>query len=180
MKRIAVIALIILAGACTAGTLQAQSHEVRANVPFDFDVGSKTLPAGHYTFFTEPNDTVVIRKYRIPSHYLSRTEEASTGRNVSQLVFDRYGDHYFLREISCPSIALNVEIPPSKLEKQVREQRAWLGPEHDVACPELGTGLVCQAPIQHVFGRGDRLIVYITVTNSGSAAKEAANVVGRP
>jgi hypothetical protein len=129
MKRFAAIALVVLAGACTAGTLQAQNHEVRANVPFDFAVGSKTLPAGHYTFFTEPNDTVVIRSTEYQATILSRTEEVSTGRSyASHLVFDRYGDHYFLREISCPSIALDVEIPPSKLEKQVRVQRAWLGP----------------------------------------------------
>ena len=128
MKRFAAIALVVLAGACTAGTLQAQSHEVRANVPFDFAVGSKTLPAGHYTFFTEPNDTVVIRNVDYQVTILSRTEEDSSVGHGSRLVFDRYGDHYFLREISCPSIELNVEIPPSKLEKQVREQRAWLGP----------------------------------------------------
>ncbi len=129
MKRFAAIALFVLAGACTAGSLQAQSHEVRANVPFDFAVGSKTLPAGHYTFFTEPNDTVVIRSTEYQATILSRTEEASSrGSYASRLVFDRYGDHYFLREIRCPSIALNVELPPSKLEKQVRDQRAWLGP----------------------------------------------------
>jgi hypothetical protein len=129
MKRFAAIALVVLAGACTAGTLQAQSHEVRANVPFDFAVGSKVLPAGRYTFFTEPNDTVVIRSTDYKATVLSRTEETSSGRSyASHLVFDRYGDHYFLREIRCPSIAMNVELPPSKLEKQVREQRAWLGP----------------------------------------------------
>ncbi len=131
MKRIAVIALIILAGFCTAGSLQAQSHEVRANVPFDFNVGSKHLPAGNYTFVTEYLDNLVeIQNRDQKIAVLSMTEDASTpAGNVSQLVFHRYGDQYFLREIQCPSVALNVEIPRSKQEKQVHTQMAWLGPE---------------------------------------------------
>jgi len=130
MKRFAAIALVVLAGACTAGSLQAQSHEVRANVPFDFAVGSKTLPAGHYLFFTEPNDTVVISNGEYKITILSRTEEGNqSGSYMSKLVFNRYGEHYFLREIRCPSIALNVEIPASKLERQTRTQMAWLGPD---------------------------------------------------
>jgi hypothetical protein len=129
MKRFAAIALVVLAGACTAGTLQAQSHEVRANVPFDFAVGNKQLPAGHYTFFTEPNETVVIRSTEYKATILSRTEEGGSKGYLSRLVFDKYGDQYFLREIRCPSVAINVVIPPSKLEKQVRVQKAWLGPE---------------------------------------------------
>jgi hypothetical protein len=130
MKRFAAIALVVLAGAFTAGTLQAQSHEVRANVPFDFAVGNKQLPAGHYTFFSEPNNTVVIRNNDYQVTILSRTEDTGhISGYVSHLVFNKYGDHYFLREISCPSIAVNVQIAPSKLEKQTQVQRAWLGPE---------------------------------------------------
>ena len=130
MKRIGAIALVLLASAFTAGTLQAQSHEVRANVPFDFAVGSKQLPAGHYTFIAEPNDMVVIDNTDYKITILSRTEETGNAATyVSHLVFNKYGDHYFLREIRCPSIATNVEIPASKLEKQVRQQRAWLGSE---------------------------------------------------
>jgi hypothetical protein len=130
MKRIAVIALIILAGFCTAGSLQAQSHEVRANIPFDFSVGGKHLAAGNYSFVSESNDTIVIRNYKDQSEVLSKNFDTErTAANVSELVFNKYGDQYFLREIQCPSIALTVEIPRSRAEKQVRSQMAWLGPE---------------------------------------------------
>jgi hypothetical protein len=130
MKRFAAIALVVLAGAFTAGTLQAQSHEVRADVPFDFAVGNKQLPAGNYTFFSEPNNTLVISNNDYKVTILSKTEDRGhISGYVSHLVFNKYGDHYFLREITCPAIAINVEIPPSKLEKQTRVQRAFLGPE---------------------------------------------------
>lgn len=131
MKRFPAIALIVLAGACTAGSsLLAQSHEVRANVPFDFAVGNKQMPAGSYKFFAQPNDTIVIANDKQEITVLSRTEEAGDSRVYSStLVFDKFGDQYFLREIRCPSIGTNVELPPSKLEKQIGTQRAWLGPE---------------------------------------------------
>jgi hypothetical protein len=130
MKRIPIIALLGMASVCTAGSLQAQSHEVRANVPFNFTVGSKQLPSGSYKFFSEPNDTVVIRNNSGQIAVLSRTEEVGNAQGYSsRLVFNKYGDRYFLSEILCPSIAMDVEIPKSKLEKQVRSQQAWLGPQ---------------------------------------------------
>ena len=129
MKRFPVIALVVLASACAAASLQAQSHEVRADIPFSFAVGSKQLPAGHYTFLTGPSYTMVIRNTDRETTILSKTEEAfhSVGY-LNILVFNKYGDDYFLREIRCPSIAMNVEIPQSKLEKQIRVQAAGLGP----------------------------------------------------
>jgi len=130
MKRFATIALVALAAACTAATLQAQGHEVRADVPFAFAVGTTVLPTGHYSLTFEPNDPLVIRSTDHRITVLSRTEVGtSPAGNATVLVFDKYGDHYFLREIRCPSIALNAEIPPSKLEKQIRVQMAWRGPD---------------------------------------------------
>lgn len=130
MKRIALIALIVLAGFCTAGSLQAQSHEVRANVPFDFTVGNKQLPAGSYRFFSDPHDLIWIQNSDQQIGVLSRTEEVGySPKYVSELVFNKYGDRYFLKEIDCTSIGLDVDIIPSKLEKQVRTQQAWLGPQ---------------------------------------------------
>ncbi len=129
MKRLSVIApLVVLAGAWTAASLRAQNHEVRADIPFSFAVGSKQLPAGHYTFLTGPTYTMVTRNTDRETTILSKTEEAFHAVGyLNILVFNKYGDDYFLREIRCPSIAMNVEIPQSKLEKQIRVQAAGLG-----------------------------------------------------
>ena len=129
MKRFPVVALVVLASACTAASLQAQSHEVRADIPFSFAVGSKLLPAGHYTFLTGPSYTIVVRNTDREITILSKTEEAFHAVGyLNILAFNKYGNDYFLREIRCPSIAMNVEIPQSKLEKQIRVQAAGLGP----------------------------------------------------
>lgn len=129
MKKFAAIALVVLAGVCTSG-LQAQSHEIRADVPFSFVVGNQQLPAGQYTFHTEPSFTFVLGNANYQFAILSRTEDAGSVKGFfNTLVFDKYGDQYFLREIRCPSTALNVELRQSKLEKQARVQRAGLAPE---------------------------------------------------
>jgi hypothetical protein len=130
MKQFPVTGLLILASACTAASLQAQSREVRADVPFSFAVGSKQLPAGHYTFVTGPSDTILTRNTDNEVVFLTRTENAYHPVGyLNVLVFNKYGDDYFLREIRCPSIAMNVEIPQSKMEKQIRVHTARLGPD---------------------------------------------------
>ena len=130
MKRFPVIALLALAGIATAGSLQAQSREVRAKIPFDFVVSGKQLPAGNYSFLSQPDEAMVIRNADQRVTVLSLTHDVSgTTTGTSRLVFNKYGDHYFLNEILCPTIALNVELPQSKQEKQIRSQQAFLGPD---------------------------------------------------
>ena len=43
---LATLSLVALMG---AGSLYAQSEHLRVNVPFDFDLGGQTFPAGDYT-----------------------------------------------------------------------------------------------------------------------------------
>ena len=133
MTRFRVTSLLILATLCMAGIAEAQDREIRANVPFDFVVGNKHLPSGSYQFFTSfvrSSNTILIRNAHQQIVMLSMAGDAGNfPGNVSRLVFYKYGDHYFLREIHCPTVALNVAFPQSKQEKQTRRQMAWLGPD---------------------------------------------------
>jgi hypothetical protein len=133
MKRFRVISLLILTGLCTAGISKAQNGTIRANVPFDFAVGSKLLPSGSYQFFTssaQSNHTIFIRSADQQIIMLGMTgEDSNLPGNVTRLVFYKYGDHYFLRDIHCPTMSLNIAFPQSKLEKQTRQQMAWMGPD---------------------------------------------------
>ena len=130
MKRFAVISLLVLAGFCTAGVARAQDHEIRANVPFDFTVASKHLPSGSYQFLKASDGTIVIRNAdeRVALVTLTSPGEVRPGY-YSRLVFHKYGDAYFLREIHCSSVAVNADFPRSKQEKQLHEHMAFLGPD---------------------------------------------------
>ncbi|MBV8632771.1 MAG: hypothetical protein JOZ83_17740 [Silvibacterium sp.] len=130
MKRFGIISLLVLAGFCTAGIAQAQTREVRAKVPFDFVVAGKTLPAGDYRLYAQPAGTILIRNTDQGDaiYSMTRPGEIVPGQS-SVLVFYKYGDSYFLREIHCTNISVNANFPESKQEKQIHDHVAWLGPD---------------------------------------------------
>jgi hypothetical protein len=137
MKRFTAIVLVMLAGLFTAGRLQAQNHEVRANIPFNFIVNGKQLPPGSYRFSSDSYATVIIQNRNQPIAVLSKVVAADGAPlDVSRLVFHRYGDQYFLSEIRCALVGMNVEIPRSKLEKQARTQQASLEPDRVLVAAE--------------------------------------------
>jgi len=127
MKRIAAIALFIIAGFIGSGRAMAQDHAVQATVPFDFTVADKLLPSGTYTITPESSGVIMIQNYDKHVQVLTTTSyDSHESRNGGKLVFDRYDDQYFLREILCQSAAMNVNVAPSKQEKRARIQQASL------------------------------------------------------
>ena len=91
--------LVILA----ATSVYAQISNVLgvAKIPFKFSVGNKVLPAGEYTVSQMTPDTLVIRNvdFSASDIVLTIPTRAGTTPNESELVFNRYGDQYFLSEV---------------------------------------------------------------------------------
>jgi hypothetical protein len=128
MKRIPIIALFTLASLVSAGNVLAQTREVRAFVPFDFSVGNKLLPAGNYAFIAEKQDQILIRSNdQSQFAVLTRTADGDQTKWIDgKLIFNKYGDQYFLSEVLCSSAAFNVDIPTSRMEKNAQHQMAEL------------------------------------------------------
>jgi len=131
MKRNFAIALLALSTLAGAGKALAQSNAVQATVPFEFTVGGKLLSADTYTITSPRPGLILIQSADNRSWAMT---SASQGNNESatgsQLVFEKYGDRYFLHEVRCPQVAwMNVRIPASKLEKRVQMQEAKYGGE---------------------------------------------------
>ena len=61
MKRLTAIALLALASLFTAGVAMAADRGAQANVPFAFNVGDKTFPAGVYTVHSPDTDLIELR-----------------------------------------------------------------------------------------------------------------------
>jgi hypothetical protein len=86
------------------------------------------MPAGEYIVSRPDSHLVKIqsadRQYValvVSSH--SYDEAGATGK----VVFDKYGEYYFLRRILSPTnTTLNLDIPSGKAEKRVRTQEARL------------------------------------------------------
>lgn len=125
MKRITAFTLLALAGAIATGKALAQEHQVRAEVPFAFTVGNKTLPAGSYSI-TRVSATVIAIRDRddAGTSVLSMTSQEDPNQAKNVLVFDKYAGRYFLREILCESGGMDVSLPWSKSEAHARQLEA--------------------------------------------------------
>ena len=95
-------ALAALALTCISPTIAlGQSGVIRVNIPFDFYLGSQKLPAGEYTVVRHA-DPALIHLYDGNGHTSAALSNAVSNRSKTwdaQLVFNRYGDQYFLSEV---------------------------------------------------------------------------------
>jgi hypothetical protein len=94
---------------------------IRAEIPFDFQVGSKRLPKGEYVI-ESVNDagTLTIRNAKKGKAVTFMTVRGKMmDKPKSRLVFHRYGDQYFLARVWDGSSDTILKLDKSKTEKKV-------------------------------------------------------------
>jgi hypothetical protein len=104
----------------------AQIRVVRANIPFDFTVGTKTMPSGEYLISL--NGAGMLRVAQTNGAKVEGIIAAPvTGseNNAPRLLFHRYGDHSFLAEVWVGEMSVShrlyaspAELELAKAEKQ--------------------------------------------------------------
>ena len=101
---------------------QAQST-FRAEIPFDFVVANKRLPAGEYQVKPATEKAMLIQSKDASSSALAMTigVDGKTS-DAGKLVFNRYGDQYFLSKIWLPSSDSGRELTKCRLEREVAAQ----------------------------------------------------------
>jgi hypothetical protein len=116
------------------------TYGVQANIPFEFAVSGKVLPGGEYVVRQDRWTFLTIQSRDGSNGVLAQANSAQskTPRQEATLVFDRVGDHYFLAQIWEPGSDTGVQIPRSKMERELikRTLARSLGGEHQ-AGPEL-------------------------------------------
>ena len=118
------IATIILVGAFTA-TAHAQtvrSQPMLATIPFDFHVGSKTLPAGKYTItvINPASDRKVLQIRSSDGRSVAITQTTGvigTASEKTKLVFHRYGDQYFFAQAQMAGDTMSLAALKSSKER---------------------------------------------------------------
>ena len=82
---------------------QSTANKVVANVPFEFSVGYKMLPAGDYSVqsIVSAGNGLLIQSTdgKISALRLSEATRQIKERTKARLVFHRYGQRYFLAEV---------------------------------------------------------------------------------
>ena len=118
----AIVAVAVVASVAAAS---AQTTDSIAKVPFPFTVGNKTLPRDVYRIWRLPGhlDVVQITGARSGAIVISQPEGPDRADPSPRLVFHRYGDNYFLREIRMPD-NVGLALPATRLERDAAEKIA--------------------------------------------------------
>jgi hypothetical protein len=96
--------LLIAASFCATSAHAQIIGRVEAQVPFQFHVGNTTLPAGTYVIHRlDDNDGTVMQISRKDGTMSALFDVESTQANSTpektELIFNKYGDRYFLSEM---------------------------------------------------------------------------------
>ena len=111
-----------------AGTASAQNGlNLAADIPFEFTVGSTTLPAGTYAV----EDRTVLGMIVVRSTDGSRTglavgipAQAKATAGQAKLVFNRYGDRHFLAQVWTSSGNWGCEIRKDRSQRELAHRAA--------------------------------------------------------
>ena len=114
---------IVLSVLVAEGVAQT-SHQLEVNVPFNFTVCSEQLPAGKYKLrpISSADPRLVIMSsdnYRAAVISCAHDVQAPKRTTTGKLVFNRYGNEYFLSELW-----LRDEMTGRELLKSEREEAA--------------------------------------------------------
>jgi hypothetical protein len=110
----------LLIGLAIAPVSAQTTTRLSANIPFEFMVGSTTLPAGEYTVSSQfLSGALGIRSAdgREGALVLANPME-SPNSDQAKLVFNRYGNQYFLSQIWTANRSMGYEVPKSKVERE--------------------------------------------------------------
>lgn len=103
-KQLISLICVLLISAAAAGDCWALSRMLKVDIPFAFEVENQQLPSGTYwlDFITTGDGSLqVIRGVHGKALIFSTTSTSSQNASaITKLIFHRYGDRYFLTEIS--------------------------------------------------------------------------------
>lgn len=128
------IAIMFIYGVLAVGA-EAQSvssQTIRANVPFAFNVGQKSLPAGVYTVSilnpASDRKALQIRSEdgRVSAIIQTVGVDGSLGDNAkladnAKLVFRRYGDRYFFAQAQLAGDSTSLATSRTRVERSVQQ-----------------------------------------------------------
>jgi len=119
--------------------------DLEANIPFAFHAGNAKLPAGTYRIHVLDTTDLSVMEITSADGSVSALFEVDSAQanaipTKSELIFNKYGDHYFLSQLFDQGSADGSQVPKSRYEKRVIASQAAQGklaqqhvPAHRVA-----------------------------------------------
>lgn len=98
---------------------QSSARLAKVNIPFAFQAGTKAMPAGTYQIDRASRNLIVLHGPGQAVAYVVTSDATKPqAPDHGNLLFARYGDTYFLREIWTAGNPIGWEFPKSRLEKE--------------------------------------------------------------
>jgi hypothetical protein len=121
------VALVL---ALTIGASKAKAQiigDLEVNVPFQFHVGNTKLPAGKYVIHMLDDSDLKVMEISSADGSTSalfevQQAEANSTPAKSELIFNKYGNRYFLTELFEEGSSSGSEVLKSRYEKRVSQQ----------------------------------------------------------
>lgn len=109
---------------------QGMDHTLSVNVPFSFELGNKHFEPGIYTVTTPIQGVMELRSSSTVGLIMTTPDQSSRPTKMAKVVFDRYGDHYFLRQVWFNAEQTSyLECSESKSEKQAKRSELASNPK---------------------------------------------------
>ena len=128
-NHLGILSVLALAMVFATPAVYAQNRVV-ANVVFDFHLGQKAMSSGQYEVHSMSQEVAVLRDMdsNISAFLIKSMHVQGTDNEHARLVFNKYGDQYFLSQIWDGS-ETGIELPKSQREKEISMARDAHVPE---------------------------------------------------
>ena len=131
-KQLVTLMAVVFFAALTVTSAQAQSLTMSVTIPFDFAVAGKTFPAGEYHLQRSTDGERVITQIRSKdnalSMYLPQSHPVQDIKiqleTKSKLVFNKYGDQFFLSQVWIFGRRIGEEFPKTTQERVLQREMA--------------------------------------------------------
>jgi hypothetical protein len=114
-----VLTMVLLMASGAANAQLGSTKELRFNVPFDYNVGKATMKAGNCSVqHAGTQNALLIRGNGSSALALSGSV---SGKAVSEtkLVFNKYGDQYFLAQVWVQGDDIGEQLPRTRMENEL-------------------------------------------------------------
>ncbi len=123
-----VIALLVLVGSmAVAARAQTGSRTpLIANIPFEFNVGNKTLPAGEYLIRSANVVLKIQSRHGKSGAMVQMMQVEGKAQESAKLIFHRYGNDYFFAQAWVDGEKIGLEAQKSHSERAAEREYASL------------------------------------------------------
>ena len=127
------IAILVLVGSMAAAAQAQTAHRaaVRVSIPFQFNAGNTTMPAGDYLVRQLNTDSgaatlQLSRKDGGANVIINMIGSIGDGQAMTNVMFRRYGDRYYFGEVWIDGDKDGLQAPRSKAERAAKQELAAL------------------------------------------------------